>query len=1371
MENLELPAGTLFANRFELDRVAGSGGMGTVYRARDRYTGDFVALKLLHKSASSAEEGDRFGREAQLLAQLRHPGIVCYVAHGQAGDGQRYLAMHWLAGEDLGQHLRRSGPLQLRDCMLLLTRIASALAVAHQQGIIHRDLKPGNIMLRDGDLGQPVLLDFGIARRQVGSQAMTRTGLVVGTPAYMAPEQTRGVRELTAAADVFSLGCVLYECLAGEPPFVGPHLAAVLVRILFEDPVPVEQRRLGVPPQVTELVRRMLAKTPTERIADAGALLTALSALGEVAELPASSIVHVAPSATSGFAESEQGLFSLVVASGVAPAAPPGVSFGRPDAELDTLPNLPAVSQDERRRSLLTALHKLGVSADCLVDGSLVATVPPAGSATDQVTLAARVGLLIKDRWPAAVVALATGRGVAQGTTMVGEVADRAGHLMEHRTGEPPETLGEYGKGVWIDTLSARLLGPHFAVVHTAAGPLLIGEEKETDASRPLLGKPTPCLGRDVELAMLEGLLSGCIENVEARAAIITALPGVGKSRLRHEFLRRVDKREEPVTVLFGRGDQMSAGTPYGILGETIHRLCGLRGSESITDQHYRLRERLGRHVAPAERERVALFLGELSRIPFPPEDSPLLHAAHKDPKLMLDGMRHAFFDWLAAECQAAPVLLVLDDLHWGDALSVALLDEALRELKAAPLCVLALGRPELHQTFPKLWHSHRPQEIPLKGLSKKACERLIQQVLGVDVPPAVIARAVEHAAGNALFLEELIRSIAEGGTKDSLGGDWEVPETVVAMLQARIGRFDSGPRRVVRAASVFGRTFWSSGVAALLGLPGGDPEFEEWLAKLIDTEMIEPHADSRLAEQKEYGFRHALIQEAAYTLLTDNNILTGHRLAAEFLESAGERDPATIAEHYVLGSEFARAVPLFERAGDDAARRCLNPAARRHYAATVAALGKLPPSPQTRRQQAESLLKQTRVSLVAETSEQNLQRLTAAEALLNENLQTAEISAPADTLAAPASPGAPAPLGAPAPREPVTPEDELLRARVQYFIGRVHHYAGRYPDAIRCYQRVLPVAQRFADPELIAMPAGMLGFTLVCQGHFVKGEALLQQAVAYLDPALEPYDFIRTCGIYGAALSGLGQVAAGRRIMDRGLAHAQEINQPSAVSVIHGLISCAEVLIGDWPAAIESGERLAELSSHTGDKVHEFLGHGLLGWAHSFLGHHELARSLRHRGRELAKTMGGRLMLSDWFDAADAEIALNAAYYEEALQRAQAVAAASRAAGLVMSLGMAERVWGSALAELGGPAQEWAPHFATSIELFEAERLLPQLGLTRLRWAHALRTGGEAAAADAQFSQAIVALQTGGCDYALTQAHRLAAQPPPPAEPLAAQV
>jgi serine/threonine protein kinase len=889
----------LVARRFEIERRAGSGGMGDVYRARDRHTGAAVALKLTRGDAGGPDADERFAREARLLAEIDHPGVVSYVAHGLIPDGRRYLAMEWLDGEDLAARLAR-GPLALAEAVPLLQRVAEALQVAHARAVVHRDLKPSNLFLLGGDVARPKLLDFGIARRTKSSHAMTRTGALVGTPDYMAPEQVRGERDITPAADVFSLGCVLYECLTGQPPFVAGHVAAVLARILFEDPLPLGECRPGMPAPVSALLGRMLAKDAAQRLAGAGALRAELEALGGLLEDSSAPTLSIRPRPSSVFAAREQGLFSLVMAS-PPPTADPDATV---TAEEDR-------AEAERRSDVRSALEAMGLSADFMADGSLVVKMTTAGSAIDQAAHAARAALVVKERWTAANVALATGRGALEGSITVGEVADRAVRLLN----APEPSARETRSGVRVDELSARLLGPRFALTPSPEGVLLIGQEKDADVSRPLLGKPTPCVGREAELGALEALLAGSVEASEARAVLVPAPPGAGKSRLRHELLRRIERRGEPVTILAGRGDAMSAGAPYGILAAAIRALARVGSDVALEQQRRLLGARVGRHVAEAERERVVRFVGELCDVPFPDEGMPMLKAARHDPTIMGHCLRRAVLDWLAAECAAGPVLVVLDDLQWGDALMVSALDDALREQAEAPLFVLALARPEVHDAFPRLWHDHKVQEIALRGLGRKACERLIREVLGKDVSGAMVDRAIEQSAGNALFLEEMIRAIAEGKGE-------EQPETVVAMLQARMGRLSAGPRRALQAASVFGQTFWDGGVVRVLGLPAGSAEIMGWLSALIEAEMIQPSSVSRLQGKKEHAFRHALVRDAAYGLLTESDVATGHRLAGEFLEAAGEHDAAVVAEHFERGGDREKAAGFYLRAAEESLSR-----------------------------------------------------------------------------------------------------------------------------------------------------------------------------------------------------------------------------------------------------------------------------------------------------------------------------------------------------------------------------------------------------------------------------------------------------------------
>ncbi|HRI54888.1 MAG TPA: AAA family ATPase, partial [Pseudomonadota bacterium] len=612
---------------------------------------------------------------------------------------------------------------------------------------------------------------------------------------------------------------------------------------------------------------------------------------------------------------------------------------------------------------------------------------------------------------------------------------------------------------MWLDELSARLLGPPFAVVNTAQGVLLVGEEKQMDEGRPLLGKPTPCVGRDAELAMLEAQLASCIEEAEARAVLVTAPPGVGKSRLRHEFLRRVAKRSEPITVLLGRGELLSAGAAYGILGRALAKLCGLSGGEPVEVARDSLRRRIVKHVAPSEQARILAFIGELCGVPFPEE--PQLRKARQDHKAMAAGLRQAALDWLAAECRAAPVLLVLDDLHWGDELSVALIDQALRELRGGPLFVLALARPEVHASFarsrPRLWQGQNLQEIALKGLSKRACERLIQQVLGSQAPPATVAWIVEQCAGNALFLEELIRAAARGGTLDQ-------PETIIAMLQARIGRLPAGPRRLVLAAAVYGQSFGRAGVAALLGVPAEDAELASWLQVLTDCEIVEASPDvrhgSRTPDRWEYRFRHALVRDAAYELLSQGDQQLGHKLAAEFLAAADDQAaPAILAYHLRQAGIFDQALYHYLQAGERADQQGLFEEALLHYEAAEQTLRLLPSSPPLRRLHVDVLLRRVGYGTTLGSAASQLSVLDEARALL-------------ELLSDPAT---------------AEPHDRLRLARVEFCYARTHYFYGQPARAMPLFQRVLPVAREFADDELLSLTCQVLGMSEFLQGNVIK--------------------------------------------------------------------------------------------------------------------------------------------------------------------------------------------------------------------------------------------------------------------------------------------
>jgi predicted ATPase len=404
-------------------------------------------------------------------------------------------------------------------------------------------------------------------------------------------------------------------------------------------------------------------------------------------------------------------------------------------------------------------------------------------------------------------------------------------------------------------------------------------------------------------------LWEACLSEPQAQAVLVTGAAGVGKTRLRQEFLRRLSE-EERVEVWIGRGDPLRAGSPFGMLAPALRRAAGILDDEPIEVRRRKLRARLSRHITGADLSRISEFLGELVACSFPDSDSVQLRAARQDPRLMADQIRRAFEDFATAECRERPLVLVLDDLHWGDLPSVKLLEAALLRLQDRPLFILALARSEIHDLFPGLWERWL-QEVRLRELSRKAAESLVREALG-EVSLHIVERIVARAAGNAFFLEELVRAVAEGRESEVL------PETVLAVVQSRLEALPADARRVLRAASVFGQVFWESGVLVLLGEPPGSP-LTEWLDELVRRELIIRRQDPKLGGEPEYVFRHSYVRDGAYAMLTPSDRTLGHKLAGEWLERAGERDAHVLAGHFERGGEREEAIRWWRRAAEQA--------------------------------------------------------------------------------------------------------------------------------------------------------------------------------------------------------------------------------------------------------------------------------------------------------------------------------------------------------------------------------------------------------------------------------------------------------------------
>jgi hypothetical protein len=440
--------------------------MGSVYRARDLETGQIVALKVL--TVDRPFDLVRFGREATLLAKVHHPNVVNYVAHGES-DGVHYLVQEWVEGMTLAEKLHSTG-LSVAETLEVAIGLAGALDATHSHGIIHRDIKPANIILAGDRFDGVKLVDFGIARLTSDAGVLTRTGRLVGTPSYMAPEQARGSVNLEAAADVWSFGCVIYEALTGRVAFDGRSPAAVRVKVLLDEPPKLAPLCPEAPQELIDLVRGMLAKDPAKRPASGPDLVERLKAIPAAPPGPrrrvgspeASTIaMPVRPSRNSEVDHQAAGCFVLVAPVDVPATAAAAAAAAAPDESVARVA--------ERHRM---DVHVFDDGATLLVAN---------GMGKEAAVDAARAALELREEVPDGAVSV-FGRSTEDS---LADAIDRGSLLLERGMMGTlfGDLVGDDTPVVHIDEVIADLIGADLPVATTVDGPVLKIVRRTADSS------------------------------------------------------------------------------------------------------------------------------------------------------------------------------------------------------------------------------------------------------------------------------------------------------------------------------------------------------------------------------------------------------------------------------------------------------------------------------------------------------------------------------------------------------------------------------------------------------------------------------------------------------------------------------------------------------------------------------------------------------------------------------------------------------------------------------------------------------------------------------------------------------------------------
>jgi hypothetical protein len=419
--------------RFEILGQAARGGMGTVFRARDHRDHRDVALKVLRLDVPGHAE--RFAREAAILADLHHPNIVEYISHGATPDGLRFLVMEWIAGETLAHRLAGAG-MSTAAMVAMAIQLCRALAVLHARQVVHRDLKPSNVMLIGGEQPHVKLVDLGIARSTGPAGRLTRTGVVIGSAGYLAPELVRGpTSEIDPRADLFALGCVLYECLTGQAAFRGDTTLAARAKVLVHDPPRPSALDPMTPPALDALVAALLARQPAQRPADAASVERMLGELGALPPaLHRSRRREHEPTRT---ATSAHMLCGILAAGRCGPGPWP-------------LPELDAAV----------------IACEAFEDGIAVVVA-------GDLACAARVALALSRAFPAASVAVAAGASVE-------DCLDHCAQLLaDVEIAAPPPDAG--GPGVWLEPRAADQLAAWYRLASAGRHARIV--DRRTEAS------------------------------------------------------------------------------------------------------------------------------------------------------------------------------------------------------------------------------------------------------------------------------------------------------------------------------------------------------------------------------------------------------------------------------------------------------------------------------------------------------------------------------------------------------------------------------------------------------------------------------------------------------------------------------------------------------------------------------------------------------------------------------------------------------------------------------------------------------------------------------------------------------------------------
>ncbi len=1140
--------------RYQILERVGGGGMGVVYRARDERLEREVALKFLpaHLSADAAAK-KRFLVEARAAASLDHPNICTVHEIGELPDGQLYIVMGYYPGETLDRRISR-GALPINDAVRIAAEVARGLGKAHDRRIVHRDIKPANIMLTADGLVK--VLDFGIAK--LSDHSFTQTGSVIGTIAYMSPEQAFG-EVVDMRSDIWSLGVVLYEMLAGERPFRGPGEQALLFALLTQEPEPITGVRSDAPAELDMIVRRALAKAPADRFATVHQMLAALHTLPvRNADAPPA----VSPDRTPTPAAGESALTragerrqAAIVSTAIADY---GALVERIDPEeLDQLTG--AV-----RDAAVEIATRYGGLVNHFAGDDAVMLFGVAVAHEDDALRAVRATLALHSRVKVLGerMALRMRSGVHTGSVVAQR--QRSGDRRYRITGSPTDVAARLGEAARADEILVssdclRLVAPFVEV--TPGSTISVPGEAGSIGSHLLTGESTvqsrlelaervgmtPYAGRSRELGMLQEHLASALSG-EGRAVVIVGEAGSGKSRLLLELRRRLGDLD--ARLVLGRCDPYASTTAYVPFVQAVQQLLGLESSDTTQPSQQDIIAAVT-ELDPSLGEFVPLYLAMLS----------VSSSEHSVPRhLQGEHLQAAMLEALVAlfthhTCDR-PLVLLLEDWQWADEASRAALERLTETAPAYPLLVVVTSRAEVE------WKLDENRSILSLGpLSADASLEIMRTIFSAEeVAPHLAQQLHERTGGNPFFLEEACQALLEEGTvvlrrnRAEAAGDSgavQFPETVQAVIRTRIDRLDAEARDTLRFASVIGRDFARAVLETVADSP---PYLRRALERLRAAGLIQ---QTSVVPEPNYRFKHVLTQEVAYDTLLEHQRRTLHGAAARAVEQRyGDRldeHLERLAHHFSRAEEWAQAVHYGIRAADRA--KTLS-----HFSDALATLDQvhgwvLKHSDDVARRNllADVMLRQERL---CETLGMRARQLTLVDDLI--------------TLLAPH--GGSGRLAEAYLRQGdvftllrrfdaadralntalvLTRElgDRPGERNAHRSIGLLRSHEGRLPDAITSIERALSLDLDLGERTAAAGDVASLGNVLRHMGRHEEALEVLRQALDYVTPDQEPTKWCAVMTVIAAVHRDLGRADEALEYMQQAKQMAVERRLPILAS------------------------------------------------------------------------------------------------------------------------------------------------------------------------------------------------------------------------------